>query len=1273
MAKTGDRMSRIKQGVGGVFLWGLVLLGTLSLVWLDPAVDAKDKEEAFRSFFGIEVQDLTLDVYSAAKSKAADDPFQASKIKVVLGTVVPVVSFAFSAMLLALWAVVGSGSAVCRSLNCLIGATLIAILVVIRNGRYDEIDQLSVCFAWVAIWLGVVWTLAWLQVGCRTAGMKSLARGQSRKAEKWANWSLTVVSLVVLWRVVAAVFPGALLQLVRKEFSEAPHLLLLGLGTLFLYPPLVSWFMIHLRRWISIPWLRVPALVAFVVPALVAIPNVAEMLGADLPGLDLGDFIAIFTFHGFLTFGAVVIALGKPGDWFLARKLRWLMLFVITCVSFWAMIPGLLLRLIGCRFGEPRQQTGGEAAEDDVPQRSWIAGTASFAMLMLVLVSSVYAGLRGTGVLRQHELALIGFNAETGQCSVGVRAGNWSFSNVEAANHPHKFLVDRDLEVLQQCSDLRELVLNDNPYVTGSFLSSLHDQTGLERLQIAGCPRLSFAELQHAKRFRQLKMLNVTSTVELTEEPVAVNDLPATIGENDLSFLRSCKQLTELRIVGYKLSGKEVLKPLATLPEVVWLTLYQVALADEQLEPVGNLENLRGVFLDGTSIGDAGLAHFGGLQHLSAVYLRNTRVSDAGMMHLQSLKNLQVLRLNGTSVGDDGLALLARNYKLRELGLESTDITDRGLVHLEHLQKLYSISLVDTEVTGAGLTHLAGLKQLSSIGFDGTQVSDADLIHLRDLKELDYLERLPYFDDQFTPVGLCRLVMYLPKYEKYFYAGMNDWAGETATIRSPFDNETLTASRAAVYLKENVSPDELSADERQQMATLLLAGEYGVKLEYDSDGRVGGVTFSGIPLSPDLLQLLSWLPQLSSVSMNYSRVEESLVGPSDLSEQDMPLPEDGMPLPEHLASSGLPAFQQSDLASLARISGLENLQLDGEFFTDDVIEHVIQLKGLRSLELSTPRLTGATLAQLKQLPGLQEISFSSCKELTDEGLLAIAAIPGIRSLSFFDCKKITSKGLAGILSLPELERLTLDEAAKNLDEQLLEKLTASHLKSVTLVGELDDSICVRLAAIASLEEVTLSSTVVRGEQLGRLQGLEGLVILKLEGCTSLTTEGLRQLNQLTGLKRLHLNHTEVSDEKLLQLTDLAQLEFLDLRVNESLTDAGLAALAAMPRLQELSLFYCPGIQGAGFVHVAKLSDLKVLNIGNNKIQDEGLERLSENRSIQELKASLNQNITDAGVIHLAKMKQLKKLELRFSNQVTPVLIEKLSVELPACKITRSQR
>ena len=1247
MAKTGDRMSRIKQGVGGVFLWGLVLLGTLSLVWLDPAVDAKDKDEAFRSFFGREVQDLHLAVDLAAKRKAADDPFQASKIKVVLGMVVPVVSFAFSAMLLALWAVVGSGSVVCRTLNCLIGATLIAILVVIRNGRYDEIDQLSVCFAWVAIWLGVVWTLAWLQVGCRTAGMKSLARGQPRKAEKWANWSLTVVSLVVLWRVVAAVFPGALLQLVRKEFSEAPHLLLLGLGTLFLYPPLVSWFMIRLRRWISIPWLRVPALVAFVVPALVAIPNFAEMLGADLPGQDLEAFIVIFTFYGFLTVSGVVISLGKPGDWFLARKLRWLMLLMLTTVNFWAMIPGLLLRLIGCRFGEPRQQTGGEAAEDDVPQRSWIAGTASFAMLMLVLVSSVYAGLRGTGVLHQHELALIGFNAETGECLAGV-------AHYGEPPGYHHFFTDADFVVLRHCPNLEVLGLMDNPYVAGSFLESLQVQTQLRSLELIRCQGFVAANLDHARCFKQLKLINLYS------------DHGLEIAAEDLSFARSLEKVEEIFLVGCHLTGNSVLEPLAELPQLKWLSLRASSVTDEQLVPLGKGKFLPDLLLNlsETRIGDAGIAHLADLESLRFLLLGETQVSDQGLASLASHYELQTLRLDSTAITDRGLVHLKQLQELRSLSLNHTAVTSAGLVHLGELKQLQTLNLENTKVTDAGLVHLKGLANLDSIDLAGTQLTDTGLAHLKSLENLQSL-RLPVFSDKFTPAGLSRLMVHLPGCE----AASNSFYNQKRADRYPFLNSTRAA---ALYLEENVPADELSADDRSQMAKLLLDSALGLKLEHDEQGRAVGVTFSEVSLSGGNLQWLSMLPQLSSVSI-YSRVEESLVGPSNLSEQGMPLPEDGMPLPEHLASSELPAFQQSDLASLARISGLENLQLDGEFFTDDVIQHVIQLKGLRSLELSTPRLTGATLAQLKQLPGLQEISFPSCEELTDEGLLAIAAIPGIRSVSLGDCKKITSKGLAGILSLPQLEKLTLYKAAKGLDEQLLEKLSASRLKSVTLVGELDDSICARLAAIASLEEVTLSSTVVRGEQLGRLQGLEELVILKLEGCTSLTTEGLRQLNQLTGLKRLHLNHTEVSDEALLQLTDLAQLEFLDLRVNQSLTDVGLGALAAMPRLQELSLFYCPGIQGAGLAHVAKLSDLKVLNIGNNEIQDVGLERLSENRSIQEVNLSLNQNITDAGVVHLAKMKQLKKLELRFSNQVTPVLIEKLSVELPACKIGVFQR
>lgn len=94
---------------------------------------------------------------------------------------------------------------------------------------------------------------------------------------------------------------------------------------------------------------------------------------------------------------------------------------------------------------------------------------------------------------------------------------------------------------------------------------------------------------------------------------------------------------------------------------------------------------------------------------------------------------------------------------------------------------------------------------------------------------------------------------------------------------------------------------------------------------------------------------------------------------------------------------------------------------------------------------------------------------------------------------------------------------------------------------------------------------------------------------------------------------------------------------------------------------------------AGLAHLAKLSDLKVLSIANNKIQDVGFKRLSENRSIQELNASLNANVTDAGAVFLARMKQLKRLELGFTTGLSLDLFLKLDAELPGCKITPSQR
>ncbi len=1216
------QMTRFKQLVPGVVLWVTLLLGTLllTLVLIDPSLSEKSKSE------------LVID----------------GQVNAVFGGVVPVYIFGVTWMALAVWAALGSGSHTLRVFNCLLAVTVVSSLVLICIGRWNGIEFVPVLFLLIGLWFVPVWAFASLRVAelnWRIESLISSTNPNLGKGQRLIGWLLTLASAVVVWQILSRILPGAVFdQTVEHSLGTAQELpngtsyrgflhepgVVGQLIFLFLYLPMVVQLLVRLRGWIVRKTLCVFVQILLII---ILIP-LATWIWRAQPMFEITFTLAIITAT---TLFATNISLGKIGEWLLARKRYWPLLALLTLLMWWAMIPGLSLRMCGYRLVGRRNEREEPREQDGRLTSSWRGGLVSFTMLTLLLVTSVYAVLCWTGMMRQYELALIGFNEETGYCEpYSEYDSNLRFQH-------YRFLTDADFMVLQHCPNLEWLGIMNNSYVTGSFLESLQAQTQLESLELVNCQRFTQANLNQLRQFKQLKLLNLTSTLGL--------DLAVT----DLSFVRSLKNLRQIWLVGYQLNGKSMLEPLGELPQLISVDVSGSGVTDQQLKPLAQAESL------------------------SFLVLSETKVGDAGLAHLEGLKNLKAISLDATRVTDRGLASLAGLSELNRLSLDSTGITDRGLVHLEQLQKLYSISLEDTEVTGAGLIHLAGLKQLSSIDLGGTQFSDAGLVHLRDLKELDWLGQLPAFDDQFTPAGLCRLVMYLPEYNEYFpfLRRALTRTGEFTTSSSPFDNETLTASRAAVYLKENVSPDELSADDRLQMATLLLAGEYGVELEYDSDGRVVGVTFSGIPLSSDHLQLLSMLPQLSSVSMNYSREDDSLVETSDLSEPGMDLTGldlPGMPvLPGEGKSEEVTAFQQSDLARLARISGLKDLHLDGDLFTDDVIEQIVKIKGLHSLHLSTSQITGASLRQLEQLSDLREISFFGCEELTDESLLAIAAMPKIRSVSIGDCKRTSSKGLAGILALPVLETLALYDSAENLDEQALEKLSTSHLKSVILVGELDDSICTRLATISSLEEIAIVSTVFRGEQLEQLKSLERLVNLKLEGCTSLTVEGLRQINQLTGLRKLFLNHSEVSDEEVLQLMDLKQLEFLDLRVNQSLTDAGLASVAAMPKLQELSLFYCPGIRGEGLDHLAMLSELRILNIGNNKIRDVGLQRLSKNRSIWELKLSLNQEFTDAGAIYLGRMKQLKKLELGFTTQLSLDLILKLDAALPGCEITPSQR
>jgi hypothetical protein len=78
----------------------------------------------------------------------------------------------------------------------------------------------------------------------------------------------------------------------------------------------------------------------------------------------------------------------------------------------------------------------------------------------------------------------------------------------------------------------------------------------------------------------------------------------------------------------------------------------------------------------------------------------------------------------------------------------------------------------------------------------------------------------------------------------------------------------------------------------------------------------------------------------------------------------------------------------------------------------------------------------------------------------------------------------------------------------------------------------------------------------------------------------------------------------------------------------------------LDRLEELELLANPGINGAGFVHLAGLGRLKNLRVEGTPIVDAGLANLAGLRSLESLQLN-STAITDAGLAHLVQLENLR--------------------------------
>jgi serralysin len=158
----------------------------------------------------------------------------------------------------------------------------------------------------------------------------------------------------------------------------------------------------------------------------------------------------------------------------------------------------------------------------------------------------------------------------------------------------------------------------------------------------------------------------------------------------------------------------------------------------------------------------------------------------------------------------------------------------------------------------------------------------------------------------------------------------------------------------------------------------------------------------------------------------------------------------------------------------------------------------------------------------------------------------------------------------------------------------------------------------RLEKLPDLRSLVLSHVGLTDEGLSALSNLSGLVELRVDGNSELSSDGLAPLHKLGSLQVLVLGQTGIKDP-------------------------GLDHLKALLELRELSLSDTK-VGDQGMAHLVGLANLHVLNLTNTQVSGRGLEQLKSLTQLTNLYLD-GSSVTDSGLAQVTGLRRLKLLSL----------------------------
>jgi len=223
--------------------------------------------------------------------------------------------------------------------------------------------------------------------------------------------------------------------------------------------------------------------------------------------------------------------------------------------------------------------------------------------------------------------------------------------------------------------------------------------------------------------------------------------------------------------------------------------------------------------------------------------------------------------------------------------------------------------------------------------------------------------------------------------------------------------------------------------------------------------------------------------------------------------------------------------------------------------------------------------------------------------------------------------------------------------------------------------EVSDELFAKVTSLSSVK--TLEIYYIKGltrkgfAPIAKMTSLETLILL----CEGLNDDWLEPLASLTGLKSLILSgNRQLTAEGVKHLAGLTNL--LELRLGDTkIGDSGVESIAGLTSLERLELKRAD-VTDAGVAHLkgmTKLQELQLSGRGRNfdkidsGITDASAEVIGAMKQLEILDLG-STNLTDAGLTKLGELKHLKTLVLLSSIKITDEGVAKFKQMVPGCQV-----